>query len=803
MHLLRLSIKNFRVIKNVTLEFPDKVIGIIGPNGAGKSSIVEAIAWALYGNVAARSSKDEIRATFAGASATAEVDLEFEIRGEHYRVVRRLIGRTERPEVILYRGGASESVGSTETQKHIAGLLGLDWKGFLTSFLARQQELNALSDLAAGKRRDHLAGMLGIDRLDKALQLIKADTRSAGERSTLLGQRLSEREHILIKVSELSENLGKLQLEKDRQLGAQEKSKTRLLDIQKRFTQAQADKDTCSQLMAGVDVEQNSLTLLDQQIQQLNREHEMVLRDEQMVARLEKTLSGYTDTKSKYEREHGAVQAIKLIDELDGQIRKSKADLARLSKSKAEAEQKKEELSRQLDGIPKDLDRLISDKTTELEKAREDYSRIRSEREIASRDVKKISDQLAGIRELGPDAVCDRCLRPYGNDLASIREHLNTELSEVRSNLDKLSQEVMKIKSNGEAIKLELTEFEQRFKIRQDLNGQIGILNKEIKRLNDEEDLAKAGLLEYSARLSKLDRPAFNPAKLKELKQALETMESDRRELDKLIGRVSRKGELVKQLSDIQEKSKQTNIKLDDLKARISELGFDPANFETLSGEHRGALRNAEDQNTAVAQATKELELVQNELKLRTEQLDQFTQVEADLEEVRTSHYYGEKLTTLVGDFRKYLIASIRPRLAEISTTLFSEMTADKYGMVELDKDYNLRIMDYGQMFGIDRYSGGEKDLANLCLRLAISIALTESAGLDRSFVILDEVFGSQDTGRRDLIFKGLANLKQRFPQVFLITHVGEIKNRVETLIEINPTSAGWSEVIIDGNLAS
>ncbi|HWR82573.1 MAG TPA: SbcC/MukB-like Walker B domain-containing protein, partial [Candidatus Deferrimicrobium sp.] len=120
--------------------------------------------------------------------------------------------------------------------------------------------------------------------------------------------------------------------------------------------------------------------------------------------------------------------------------------------------------------------------------------------------------------------------------------------------------------------------------------------------------------------------------------------------------------------------------------------------------------------------------------------------------------------------------------------------------LVELDEKYNLRIMDYGQYYAVDRFSGGEKDLANLCLRLAISQALTESAGLARSFIILDEVFGSQDSDRQDLILRALANLKNRFPQILLITHVEEIRDRVETLIEVIPTGTGWSEVRVNGN---
>ena len=77
-------------------------------------------------------------------------------------------------------------------------------------------------------------------------------------------------------------------------------------------------------------------------------------------------------------------------------------------------------------------------------------------------------------------------------------------------------------------------------------------------------------------------------------------------------------------------------------------------------------------------------------------------------------------------------------------------------------------------------------------------MALTESAGLNRSFVILDEVFGSQDNERKELIIDALGSLKNRFPQLMLITHVEDIKDRVEELIEIRPTEQGYSEVYLN-----
>src|SRR5207253_11243771 len=61
MQLLRLRLVNFRKHADTELEFGPGITGIIGPNGSGKTSILEAIAWALYGVQAVRGDKDSIR----------------------------------------------------------------------------------------------------------------------------------------------------------------------------------------------------------------------------------------------------------------------------------------------------------------------------------------------------------------------------------------------------------------------------------------------------------------------------------------------------------------------------------------------------------------------------------------------------------------------------------------------------------------------------------------------------------------------------------------------------------------------
>jgi len=50
MRINRIKLRNYPKFKYAEMEFGDGIISINGLNGAGKSSLVESIAWALYGN---------------------------------------------------------------------------------------------------------------------------------------------------------------------------------------------------------------------------------------------------------------------------------------------------------------------------------------------------------------------------------------------------------------------------------------------------------------------------------------------------------------------------------------------------------------------------------------------------------------------------------------------------------------------------------------------------------------------------------------------------------------------------------
>ena len=153
------------------------------------------------------------------------------------------------------------------------------------------------------------------------------------------------------------------------------------------------------------------------------------------------------------------------------------------------------------------------------------------------------------------------------------------------------------------------------------------------------------------------------------------------------------------------------------------------------------------------------------------------------------------RLIGLFGDFRLQLIQKVRPRLAALASSFFERMTEGKYQGMELSEDYELSLLEEGNLYTIDRFSGGETDLANLSLRLAISELILESTGNELSFIILDEIFGSQDVIRKGLIMEALKEISRRFRQILLITHVEEIKDSLENVIEVYEGEDGVSGI--------
>jgi exonuclease SbcC len=158
----------------------------------------------------------------------------------------------------------------------------------------------------------------------------------------------------------------------------------------------------------------------------------------------------------------------------------------------------------------------------------------------------------------------------------------------------------------------------------------------------------------------------------------------------------------------------------------------------------------------------------------------------AELREQRRELRVRSEVAEALSAYREDASRRARPTLEHETGLLLGQITRQRYNAVQLTDGYQLEIVDGGQVHPLRRFSGGEQDLAGLCLRLALSRTLARQRGAETGFVLLDEVFGSQDLDRRRALLEQLhAFADTEFRQVFVISHTHDVVEHCDLTIDV------------------
>ncbi len=204
-----LRLKNYKKYKDAFIEFPEGLFGIVGNNGAGKTSLIEAIAWAIYGNIEKRKVKNLLKREGADPDSDCTVELEFTLDSQACRVVRALRGRNETPYAALYVDDADHTEGVTAVTKYLSHRLGMDYNSFFASIFAKQKELDALSGLAPGARKKIILKLLRIDSIDTAIKKLCDDKKTHLINVRILKEGLQDMQEPEEKLAELKDREAK------------------------------------------------------------------------------------------------------------------------------------------------------------------------------------------------------------------------------------------------------------------------------------------------------------------------------------------------------------------------------------------------------------------------------------------------------------------------------------------------------------------------------------------------------------------------------------------------------------------
>lgn len=780
--------ENYKKYQDYTLEFVEGLTGIIGRNGSGKSTIFDAITFALYGDT--RGEKETIRYAKAGEKEAVSVTLEFEIDGSNYKVVRQLRGKSLTAKANIYDGDdALLSEGSREVTKHITKLVGMNEEAFRHTVFASQKELTALSGLRNEERKKIIRKLLGLEKIDK----IELEIRS---KLTQLNRDIKSYAEILLKDAEV------IALEEEKETKTKEADllKKQVDEVLKSFESKSKEVDALDKALKVLQTLKDAYVKLGSDLELLNKTLE---NQKENLSKQKVKLQELQTNSVQYEKEKPLLTEYKVltvtIDTLQKQkelyLKKQGLEKEQVVLRKQYEDDKKEilDLKKKLEVKPVLL-KEQTEQNTQLQalvvKIREIENHERTlGQEIAKYTglIENTNKQVAKIEALGKESDCPTCTRPLLEEYDNVIASLQAEIS--KTNTQEIAKRTTELK-NVQGTKTKEQEAKSKVEqLLQKLSGDLRVLEADEKTLVQKEKEFKK--VTVTGLKNKKDLEALKDVKYDEkvhtdalsTKTTLEPKYKALLGLQSLIAQIPA---LEQELKDIELSITKSEELIEKQKKAIKEHTYDAIEHQKQDVIYVEA-RKAKD---AISEDLGKKRVAYTELQGKINTIvSKLTRNEEQKKQLQTKlddkNDY-EKLKAFMGEFKNKINAQISPRISQIASQMYATITRGKYQHIEVSNEFDFFIYDDGVKYPIERFSGGEVDLANLVLRIAISKTLSELSGSGGvGFLAFDEVFGSQDEERRFEIMEAFHTIKEQYRQIFLISHESEIKEMFERVVEL------------------
>src|SRR6184192_15461 len=436
MQLLRLRLVNFRQHADTELEFGPGITGIIGPNGSGKTSILEAIAWALYGVQAVRGDKDSIRRLGAKGRAGVEVDLEFRLGAHEYRVKRGL------STAVLHQDGQVIANSLKAVTDKLERTLGMTHDEFFNTYFTGQKELAVMAALGKTERAGFLSRVLGYERLREAQERVR-EVRNA----------------VAAEVRGLEAGLP----DGAALAGARQAAEQRLTEARRSAKRVDAARRAAEAALGREEPRWNEWMARRERTLSLDGERRMaeqaVVASRQDFQRLDKELANALAPVARLKEE---VAALERLQRETAARRTEEAQLAELARNIRMLERRLTELG----DVPEAVVRAdaaaggLQERLEAVERAAEEertvWVRDRQYAETKRTELLKLYEEVKEQRDqivkLGREGTCPTCKRPLGPEYAGVLALLDSQLEVItgdgkyfRQRLEQLAQAPAKL----------------------------------------------------------------------------------------------------------------------------------------------------------------------------------------------------------------------------------------------------------------------------------------------------------------------------------------------------------------------
>lgn len=795
MRLNALKLTNFRQHPATEITFSDGLTGIMGPNGAGKTTILEAVAYALYGITAVRGTKESIKYLGAAPRAPVSVELDFDLAGHRYRVVRGLTSAD------LYLDGAETPIASSTTGVNnlLQQKLGMNCGEFFHTYFTGQKELTVMAAMTPLQRGQFLSRVLGYERLRVAQDRARDHRRGVEREMAGLRSVMPDVDVVTKALNDAREKFTESDKNAKAARERQQLMRSDVATIEPRWVAAQQQREQARQVTAEISLAEQTETSVARDAERIAAQlREIEAAKVEMKALQDAiepldALQAERDILDTLYREEGRRKALvetemSLAEELDA-LREKLRVLTESAGSESDTEVQLERKRRELEVVHGQLEARRTEWIRDRQQAETKLDELRKQYV----DLQKERDRIVALGETGE---CPTCSRPLGGSMHTVVEHIEEQLEAVKvdgayfsKRFDQLSdapKDIDAMEEKRRIVNEEVTALERAVAKIQESVRELALTKKELetkekRRAQLKFDIARIPL-GYDEKRHALVRA--------EIEQLL-PLEAKCQKISALPEKEPAvKAEYEKVSTDLAN----ARGRIAELRAVVDRIKFSEAEFAAIKNEYETVSTTARAAELALATAEEVVRGAKTTLAAAEASAQEMQRAQTQLDALNSDRRIHEELDRAFTDLRKDLNYQLRPELSELASAFLTELTDARYSELELDDEYNIVILEDGVTKPV--LSGGEEDLANLVLRLAISQMIAERAGQAFSLLILDEVFGSLDELRRFNVIELLRGLQDRFEQVILITHIESVRERVDQVISVKYDEETRSSVV-------